>query len=341
MRSLKLHTGWLQSLEIANYAANISDDDVLDFVSRNNRLREIMLLNINLTDKSIIHILGHCPDIVSISTGGDSSGGDGRIKGHFASYMNKQENMHKWEKLTKITFWDQPIDRAQIRGLLKKRPNLHIDQLQTPSPEVVKSLTDAGISPSNVELSDLHAEDFAKASQIVPVVSFWRNGKVTGPDMADLVRLEQTRLDAIRRCKAGLQAWAEYEAEAEEFPEESDGRGKRTLDPASPSSPQPARKVARREVSDLRHAEDAKQADMTSSTNVNEASSSMENTSGNVNAGSSSDGSALTKSVIKEETLDEDNFGVNYEAAETHGGDALDEEEDAMTRTVIKRDDSV
>ena len=204
MRSLKLHTGWLQSLEIANYAANISDGDVLDLVSRNNGLREIMLLNINLTDKSIIHILGHCPDIVSISTGGDSSGGDGRIKGHFASYMNKQENMHKWEKLTKVTLWDQPIDRAQIRGLLKKRPNLHIDQLQTPSAEVVKSLTDAGISPSNKEIEDglSVAEEFAKASQIVPVVSFWRNGKVRGPDMADLVRLEQTRLDAIRRCKA-------------------------------------------------------------------------------------------------------------------------------------------
>ncbi|KAI4709711.1 hypothetical protein J4E89_005727 [Alternaria sp. Ai002NY15] len=347
MRSLKLHTGWLQSLEIANYAANISDGDVLDLVSRNNGLREIMLLNINLTDKSIIHILGHCPDIVSISTGGDSSGGDGRIKGHFASYMNKQENMHKWEKLTTITFWDQPIDRAQIRGLLKKRPNLHIDQLQTPSAEVVKSLTDAGISPSNVELSDLHAEEFAKASQIVPVVSFWRNGKVRGPDMADLVRLEQTRLDAIRRCKAELQAWAEYESkselevEAEKIPEEPESRRKRTLDPASPSSPRPARKLARREVSDLRHEEDAKQADMTSSTNVNEASSSMENTSGNANAGSSSDGSALTKSVIKEEPLVEDDFGVNYEAAETHGEDALDEEEDAMMRTVIKRDDSV
>ncbi|KAI4704166.1 hypothetical protein J4E81_001230 [Alternaria sp. BMP 2799] len=286
-------------------------------------------------------------DIVSISTGGDSSGGDGRIKGHFASYMNKQENMHKWEKLTTITFWDQPIDRAQIRGLLKKRPNLHIDQLQTPSAEVVKSLTDAGISPSNVELSDLHAEEFAKASQIVPVVSFWRNGKVRGPDMADLVRLEQTRLDAIRRCKAELQAWAEYESkselevEAEKIPEEPESRRKRTLDPASPSSPRPARKLARREVSDLRHEEDAKQADMTSSTNVNEASSSMENTSGNANAGSSSDGSALTKSVIKEEPLVEDDFGVNYEAAETHGEDALDEEEDAMMRTVIKRDDSV
>ncbi|KAI4636366.1 hypothetical protein J4E83_001321 [Alternaria metachromatica] len=262
--------------------------------------------------------------------------------------MNKQENMHKWKKLTTITFWDQPIDRAQIRGLLKKRPNLHIDQLQTPSAEVVKSLTDAGISPSNKELSDTAiTEEFAKASQIVPVISFWRNGKVRGPDMADLVRLEQTRLDAIRRCKAELQAWAEYEAEseleveAEKIPEEPESSRKRTLDPASPSSPRPARKVARREVSDLRHEEDAKQADRTSSTNVNEASSSMENTSGNANAGSSSDGSALTKSVIKEEPLVEDDFGVNYEAAETHGGDALDEEEDAMMRTVIKRDDSV
>ena len=325
-------------LEIAYSTADMSDNDVLELVSRNNGLREIILMNSNLTDKSIVHILGHCPDIVSISIGNFDE--NGRVRGHFASYMNKQENLHKWENLKSFGFSNQPLDKAQIRGMLGKRPDLIIDQMQVPSAEVVKSLTDAGISLFNKEI-EAYAEDFAKASKGMPVLSSWRNGKVTGPDMADLVRLEQTRLDAIRRCKAGLQAWAEYEAEAEEFPEKSDGRGKRTLDPASPSSPQPARKVARREVSDLRHEEDAKQADMTSSTNVNEASSSMENTSGNANAGSSSDGSALTKSVIKEEPLVEDDFGVNYEAAETHGEDALDEEEDAMMRTVIKRDDSV
>ncbi|KAI4913659.1 hypothetical protein J4E90_005379 [Alternaria incomplexa] len=141
-------------------------------------------------------------------------------------------------------------------------------------------------------------------------------------------------------AEAELEA-EEAEEEAEKIPEEPESRRKRTLDPASPSSPRSARKVAKREVSDLRHEEDAKQADMTSSTNVNEASASMENTSVNANAGSSSERSALTKNVIKEEPLDEDGFEVNYEAAETHGGDALDEEEDAMMRTVIKRDDSV
>jgi len=66
----------------------------------------------------------------------------------------------------------------------------------------------------------------------------------------------------------------------------------------------------------------------------------MEGTSGNANAVSSSERSALTKNVITEEPLDEDGFGVNYEIAETHGGDEEDEE-DAMMRTVIKRDDSV
>ncbi|KAI4672676.1 uncharacterized protein J4E78_001177 [Alternaria triticimaculans] len=275
------------------------------------------------------------------------AGGDGQIKGHFASYMNKQENLHKWKKLDKFTFSNQPLDKAHIRSMLKKRRNLRIDQMQTPSPEVIKSLTDAGISPCDKQLAEMFAEDDAEVLRVIPAASFWRKGKIVGPDMVGLVHLEQARLDAIRRCKAGLQAWAEFEAkaeleaEAEKIPEEPESHRKRTLDPVSPSSARPARKVARREVSDLRHEEDAKQAAMTNSTNVNEASSSMENTSGNANAGSSSDGSTLTKNVIKEEPLDEDGSGVNYEAAETHGGDALDEEEDAMMRTVIKRDDSV
>jgi len=77
MRSLKLHTGWLQSLQIANSAANISDNDILDLVSCNNGLREIFLINKNLTDNSVHHILGYCPDIVSISIGSGRAGGDG------------------------------------------------------------------------------------------------------------------------------------------------------------------------------------------------------------------------------------------------------------------------
>jgi len=244
MRSLKFHTGWLQSLENANNTADMSDSDVLELVSRNNGLREIFLMNSNLTDKSIIHILGHCPDIVSISIG--SFDENRRVRGHFASYMNKQENLHKWENLKSFTFSNQPLDKAQIRGMLGKRPDLIIDQMQVPSAEVVKSLTDAGILPFNKEIEDAYAEDFAKASKVMPVISWWRNGKVRGPDMADLVRLEQARLDAIRRCKAELQAQAELEAEseleaeAENLPGKSDGRRKRTLDPASPSSPRPA-----------------------------------------------------------------------------------------------------
>ncbi|KAI4952835.1 hypothetical protein J4E91_003310, partial [Alternaria rosae] len=80
---------------------------------------------------------------------------------------------------------------------------------------------------------------------------------------------------------------------------------------------------------------------MTSSANVDEAVSSMENTSGNANAGSSSDGSALIKSVIEEEPLDEDGFRVDYEAAAALEGDAMDEEEeDAVMKIVMKRDDS-
>ncbi|KAI4669424.1 uncharacterized protein J4E79_001467 [Alternaria viburni] len=268
------------------------------------------------------------------------AGGDGRIKGHFASYMNKQENLHKWKKLDHFTFSNQPLDKAHIRSMLKKRRNLRIDQMQTPSPEVVKSLTDAGISPHHKQLAEMFAEDDAEVLRAIPAASFWREGKIVGPDMVGLVHLEQARLNAIRRCKAELEA-EEAEVEAEKIPEEPESRRKRTLDPVFPSSPRPARKVARREVSDLRHKEDAKQADMTSSANVNEAVSSMEGTSGNANAVSSSERSASTKNVIKEEPLDEDSFGVNYEAAETHGGDALDEEEDAMMRTVIKRDDSV
>jgi len=311
---------------MVNSAANISDNDILDLVSRNNGLREILLINKNLTDNSIRHILGYCPDVVSISIGSGSASGAGRIKGHFASYMNEQENLHKWKKLDRLTFSNQPLDKAHIRSMLKKRRNLRIDQMQTPSPEVVQSLTDAGILPGNKQLAEMFAENDADVLRAIPATSFWREGKIVGPDMVALVHLEQARLDAIRRCKAELEA-EEVEVEAEKIPEEPESRRKRTLDPASPSSPRPARKVARREVSDLRHEEDAKQADRTSSTNVNEASSSMENTSGNANAGSSSDGSALTKSVIKEEPLDEDNFGVNYEAAETHGGDALDEED--------------
>ena len=80
---------------------------------------------------------------------------------------------------------------------------------------------------------------------------------------------------------------------------------------------------------------------MTSSANVDEAVSSMENTSGNANAGSSSDGSALVKSVIEEDHLNEDGFRVDYEAAAAREGDAMDEEEGAVMKTVIKRDDSV
>jgi hypothetical protein len=80
---------------------------------------------------------------------------------------------------------------------------------------------------------------------------------------------------------------------------------------------------------------------MTSSANVDEAVSSMKNTSGNANAGSSSDGSAFIKSVIEEEPLDEDGFGVDYEAAAAREGDVMDEEEDDVMKTVIKRDDSV
>jgi hypothetical protein len=48
--------------------------------------------------------------------------------------------------------------------MLKKQRNVQIDELRTPSPEVVKLLTVAGISPFNREFSHLYAEDYAKGS---------------------------------------------------------------------------------------------------------------------------------------------------------------------------------
>ncbi len=251
----------------------------------------------NLTDKSIVHILGHCPDIVSISLGSFEK--KGRIKGHFFAFMNMRENQHKWNELESISLINQPLNKAQVRSVTKKRPNLQIDEIQTPSHDVVRSLTDAGIPPVDSAVAEMISEDITTTSCILPVMSRWRGGYVVGPDWAGLVRRELRRLNAIKRLKSQVQQEAEEEAE------ESESRKKQTLDPESLSLLLPVRKIARY----YRDEENADQVEMT-----NEAAVSVKNHPRNdLSSEIGSEDSASDESDSQKHGSNEHNSEENYQ----------------------------